>query len=77
MNLKLLSLQPFSSSAYAVVGSKSRARESHVCERRERAAEEVLQDSEDSGGSLYDDDANDDLLADGVTTPWNHVECQR
>lgn len=50
---------------------------SDVCERRERAAEEVLQGSEDSGGSLYDDDADDDLLGDAVTTPWNPAECQR
>ncbi|CDJ64182.1 hypothetical protein, conserved [Eimeria necatrix] len=50
--------------------------ERQVLALAERAAEEVLQGSEDSGGSLYDDDANDDLLADGVTTPWNHVESE-
>ncbi|CDJ40446.1 hypothetical protein, conserved [Eimeria tenella] len=50
--------------------------ERQVLALAERAAEEVLQGSEDSGGSLYDDDADDDLLGDAVTTPWNPAESQ-
>ena len=49
--------------------------DANPCVRSELAASEALEGNEDTNSSLYDDDADEELLAEAAASRWNPAEC--